>query len=334
MSARLNWGILGANSWIARDAIAPGIRKSRNGQLVAAGTRNPSAPVAGFEDTRIISYVALLMDPQVDAIYIPLPNSMHLEWANRAAEAGKPALCEKPLALNYDEAARIVDAFERRRLPLMESFMYRFHPQHRRALALIDSGVIGDVVEVRTHLSVDIMNPPDPNNIRLKPELGGGTLLDMGCYMISVARMLHRAEPLAVRGWWKIDDRFGVDVAAGGLLEFPGGRIALMSCSFEGFGNGFYSAIGRRGVIEVPRGIIQGLGTRLGETLIITMDADGRRSEETMESLDHYQLTVEAFADAVLAATPVPLPTSDSLANMRALDAFARSAREGREVRL
>ena len=212
--------------------------------------------------------------------------------------------------------------------------MYRFHPQHQRVRALIEAGAIGDVVEVRTHLSVDIMNPPDPNNIRMKPDLGGGALLDMGCYMISVARMLYASEPVAVRAWQRIDDRFGVDVAAAGVLEFPGGRVAMVSCSFEGFGNGFYSVIGRKGVIEAPRGIIQGLGTRLGEALVITMDADGRRTEESFAPVDHYQLIVEAFADAVLNKTPVPLPLTDSLNNMRALDAFARSAREGREIKI
>ena len=217
--------------------------------------RRPFVPggAAKPEGVRVLSYEALLADPEVDAIYIPLPNSMHLEWAIRVAEAGKPALCEKPLALNYDEAAKIVEAFEKRKVPLMESFMYRFHPQHQRVRELINENAIGDVVEVRTHLSVDIMNPPDPNNIRMKPELGGGALLDMGCYMISVARMVYAAEPIAVRSWTRIDHRFGVDVAAAGVLEFPGGRVALVSCSFEGFGNGFYSVIGRKGVIEVPR---------------------------------------------------------------------------------
>ncbi len=334
MTERLRWGILGANSWIARDAIVPGIRKSRNGRIVAAGTRDPGAPVQVAEGVRVVSYEALLADPEVDAIYIPLPNSMHLEWAIRAAGATKPVLLEKPLALNLDEAAKIVEAFERRNVPLMESFMYRFHPQHRRVRELIDSGVIGEVVEVRTHLSVDIMNPPDPANIRMKPELGGGALLDMGCYMISIARMVFAAEPVAVRGWWKRDARFGVDVAAAGVLEFPGKRAAMVSCSFEGFGNGFYSVIGRKGVIEAPRGIIQGLGTRIGESLIIIMDPDGRRTEEAIPHFDHYQLIVEAFADAVLNNTPVPLPMSDSLANMRALDAFALSAREGHEIKL
>ena len=333
----LRWGILGAKSWIARDAIIPAIQKSRNGTVVAAGTRDPGSVLEAsgkMDGVRTLSYEALLADPGVDAIYIPLPNSMHLEWAIRAAEAGKPVLCEKPLALNYDDANKIVEAFERRKVPLMESFMYRFHPQHQRVRALIEAGAIGDVVEVRTHLSVDIMNPPDPNNIRMKPDLGGGALLDMGCYIISVARMLYATEPVAVRAWQRFDDRFGVDVAAAGVLEFPDGRVAMVSCSFEGFGNGFYSVIGRKGVIEVPRGIIQGLGTRLGEALVITMDADGRRTEENFGPVDHYELIVEAFADAVLNKTPVPLPLTDSLNNMRALDAFARSAREGREIRI
>lgn len=334
---KLRWGILGAKSWIARDAIIPAIQKSRNGTVVAAGTRDPGSVLEAsgkMDGVRTLSYEALLADPGVDAIYIPLPNSMHLEWAIRAAEAGKPVLCEKPLALNYADANKIVEAFERRKVPLMESFMYRFHPQHQRVRALIEAGAIGDVVEVRTHLSVDIMNPPDPNNIRMKPDLGGGALLDMGCYMISVARMLYASEPVAVRAWQRIDDRFGVDVAAAGVLEFPDGRVAMVSCSFEGFGNGFYSVIGRKGVIEAPRGIIQGLGTRLGEALVITMDADGRRTEESFGPVDHYQLIVEAFADAVLNKTPVPLPLTDSLNNMRALDAFARSAREGREIKI
>jgi D-xylose 1-dehydrogenase (NADP+, D-xylono-1,5-lactone-forming) len=332
MAERLRWGILGAKSWIARDAVVPAIQRSRNGKVAAVGTRDTN--LSAQDGARVLGYEALLADPAVDALYIPLPNSMHLEWAIRAAEARKPVLLEKPLALNFGEAAKIVELFERRRVPLMESFMYRFHPQHRRVRELIDSGAIGDVVEVRTHLSVDIMNPPDPNNIRMKPELGGGALLDMGCYMISVARMVFAAEPVAVRGWWKQDARFGVDVAAAGVLEFPGSRAAMVSCSFEGFGNGFYSVIGRKGVIEAPRGIIQGLGTRLGEALIIQMDPDGRRTEESIPHVDHYRLIVEAFADAVLNKTPVPLPPSDSLHNMRAIDAFARSAREGREVRL
>jgi len=333
MAAKLRWGILGASSWIARDAIMPGIDKSSNGQIVALGSRNPDK-LAKHGEARLMTYEAILADLEVDAIYIPLPNSMHVEWATRCAAAGKAVLLEKPLALDLGEASRIVEAFAKHKVPLMESFMYRFHPQHQRVRDLLESGVIGDIVEVHAHLSVDLMSSPDCTNIRMKPELGGGALLDMGCYIVNSARMLFGEEPSAVRAWWKIDPVTGVDIAASAVLEFSAGRTALVSCSFEGGANGMYSIIGRKGVIEVPRALILGLGTRTGEAAIIIMNKDGHRSEEILPDIDHYQLIVEAFAEAVLNGKPVPLPTSDSLKNMRVIDAFRQSAREGREVRL
>lgn len=333
MATKLRWGILGASSWIARDAIMPGIDKSSNGQIVALGSRSPHK-LAGHGEARLMTYEAMLADPAIDAIYIPLPNSMHVEWAIRCAAAGKAVLLEKPLALNLAEASRIVEAFAKHNVPLMESFMYRFHPQHKCVRELLESGIIGDLVEVHTHLSVDLMSPPDYSNIRMKSQLGGGALLDMGCYIVSSARMLFGEEPRAVRAWWKIDPVSGVDIAASAVLEFSAGRTALVSCSFEGWANGMYRIIGRKGVIEVPRALILGLGTRTGEAAIITMDKDGNRSEEILPDTDHYQLIVEAFAEAVLNGKPVPLPVSDALNNMRVIDAFAQSAREGREVRL
>ena len=336
MTGCLRWGVLGGASWIARDAIIPAILKSRNSLLEATASRDPTASARrpGVTRARIVTYEALLADPAVDAVYIPLPNSLHAEWAIKAAEAGKPVLCEKPLGRDAAEAQTIVDAFARLGVPLMESFMYRFHPQHRRIRELIDAGAIGDVLEVRSHLSVDIMSPPDPDNIRMKPELGGGAMLDMGCYCVSSARMVFGDEPVAVRGWRRVDERFGVDVANAGVLEFPGGRIAVISCSFETSGCGFYSVIGRKGIIEAPRGLILGVRTLVPEALIVTIDADGRRQEELMPAMDHYQLAVEAFSDAILSGRPPPLAPSDSVKNAKALDAFLRSACEGREVRL
>ena len=337
MAKIIRWGVLGGSSWIARDAIMPGIRKSRNGMLEALASRDPAEMRRRFGEepgARLMSYDELLADPAIDAIYIPLPNSMHAEWSIKAAAAGKPVLCEKPLGLNAAETARIAASFARAGLPLMESFMYRFHPQHRRVREIIDSGAIGDVVEVRVHLSNDMMNPPDPNNVRFDPALGGGVLLDMGCYMVSAARMIMQAEPLSVRGWHKIDKRFGVDVACGGILEFPGGRMATVSCSFETSGLGHYSVIGRKGMIEVPRALVLGLGKFVAEALIITVDHNGERHEETMPANDHYQLVVEAFADALLKGEPVPLSPQDSINNAKVLDALAKSITEGRGVML
>lgn len=337
MNGTVRWGVLGGTSWIARDAIMPGIRKSRNGKLVASASRDPDDARKRFGDepgVRILSYEDLLADPGVDAIYIPLPNSMHGDWAIKCATAGKPVLCEKPLGVDAADAARIVAAFAQAKLPLMESFMYRFHPQHARVRKIIDSGVIGDVLEVRSHLSNDMMSSADPQNVRMIPELGGGVLLDMGCYTVSSARMVMRDEPISVRGWQKIDKRFGVDVANGGVLEFPGGRMGMVSCSFETSGLGFYTVIGRKGMIDVPRGLVLGLGSFVPEALIITVDHNGARSEELMPAHDHYQLVAEAFADAVLTGEPVPLSPQDSINNAKVLDAFAKAVREGRDVKI
>lgn len=337
MNKKLRWGVLGGTSWIARDAIMPGIRKSRNGQLVATASRDPEeARRRHIEEdgVRIMGYDELLADPNVDAIYIPLPNSMHAEWAIKAAEAGKPVLCEKPLGLNAAEVATMFAAFERAGVPLMESFMYRFHPQHARVRDIIDSGAIGEVLEVRAHLSNNMMSPPDPKNVRFIPELGGGVLLDMGCYVVGASRMIMQAEPQSVRGWQKMDNRFGVDVADGAILEFPGGRMGVVSSSFETTGLGHYSVIGRHGMIEVPRALVLGLGNFLPEALIVTVDKNGKRTEELMPANDHYQLIVEAFGDAVLNDKPMPLSPQESINNAKVLDAWAQSIREGGDVKI
>ena len=337
MTQKIRWGVLGGTSWIARDAIMPGIRKSRNGVLAATASRDPDDARKRFpqdDGVPVVSYDDLLADPKIDAIYIPLPNSMHAEWAIKCAAAGKPVLCEKPLGCSAAEATTIAAAFEQARLPLMESFMYRFHPQHARVRQIIESGVIGDVLEVRTHLSNDMMSPVNSGNVRFYPDLGGGVLLDMGCYTVSSARMVMQAEPVSVRGWQKFNTEYGVDVANGGVLEFPGGRMGLFSCSFETSGLGFYTVIGRKGMVDVPRGLVLGLGAFVPEALIVTIDHNGARVEEELPAHDHYQLVAEAFADAVLTGNPVPLSPQDSIANARVLDAFAQAVRQGRDVRI
>lgn len=335
MADVVRWGVLGARSFIARTAVIPAIHESRNGRLAAVASRDPAdlqVEYGSAADVRILSYEGLIADDAVDAIYIPLPNSMHLEWAKKAAEAGKAVLCEKPLALDAAEVEDLAGFFDKRGVKLMEGFMYRFHPQQGRVRDLIRSGIIGDVLEVHAHLSVDLMSPPDPGNVRFKPELGGGALLDMGCYGVSASRMIFEDEPVAASAWWRMDESMGVDVAAAGVLEFPQGRVAMVSCSFEGNGNGFYTIIGRKGTIEAPRALILGAGNRDPRALIVVVDADGRRHEELLQPFNQYCGMVEAFATVLLDDKPVPLPLSDAIANARALDAFARSAKEGRRV--
>ncbi len=333
MSNRLRFGVLGA-AGIALGEVIPAIQASANGRVVALASRRAEevrarARALGIERVHA-SYQALLSDPEVEAVYLPLPNALHEEWAIRAAEAGKSVLCEKPLATSAAAARRVVDACARRGVVLMENFMYRHHPQNRRALELVRSGAVGEVREVRAHLSVDLMHPADPANVRLQATLGGGALLDMACYAVNVARTILDAEPTTAQAWSDVDARWGVDLTTAGLLEFPGGRVALVSGSFLAGGQGTYTVIGTRGTIEVPRAFIPGLGTRVPEGLIVRVDTDGRRTEETLSPVNQYRLSAEAFAQAVLTGTPPPASPEDAVGNAAVLDALAEAARSGR----
>jgi predicted dehydrogenase len=265
-------------------------------------------------------------------VYNPLPNSMHAEWSIRGAEAGKAVLCEKPLALTAVEAERVVAACAQHGVPLMEGFMYRFHPQHVRVRAWLAEGVIGEVGEVRAGLCARLLDPPDPSNVRLQAGLGGGVRLDMGCYVVNAARMLFGQEPQRLLAWQDVDERLGVDVAMAGILEYPGKRIATVSCSFKAGYESYYTVVGSKGVIEVPRAFIPGYGERAADTLVILSDENSHRREVHFEPADHYRLMVEAFAAAVLAGEPVPYPPDDSVRNMRVLDALEGSAEGNRPV--
>lgn len=329
MADRLRWGVLGAAD-IARQQVIPAIQGSANGVVTALASRDTAKGQAlahELEIARVYSrYEDLLADAEIDAIYNPLPNTLHAEWTIRAAEAGKAILCEKPLAASAGEAARVVEACARHGAPLMEGFMYRFHPQNVRVRELLAQGAIGAVREVRAGLCVRLMDPPDPRNVRLQRDLGGGTLLDMGCYTVNATRMAFGEEPLRVQAWQDIDEQFGVDVTTAGTLEFPGRRLGMVSCSFQSGDTGWYMIVGSEGLIEVPTAFIPGYGPRLAETTVIIGDLNSRRHEERFPPANQYRLMAEAFAAAVLAGEPVPAPPQDAILNMRVLDAMARSA--------
>jgi D-xylose 1-dehydrogenase (NADP+, D-xylono-1,5-lactone-forming) len=328
MPQQLRWGVI-STADIGRMQVIPAIQGSTWGRVEVLASRNveKARSVARELGIRRVadSYEALLADPEVDAVYIPLPNTMHAEWTIRAAEAGKAVLCEKPLATSASDAQRAIDACAKHGVSLMEAFMYRFHPQTRRIQELIASGVIGQVREVRAHLSVNIMRALQTGNIRSDRQLGGGALLDMGCYSVSIARMAFGSEPQRVLGRMHIDPKMGVDTSAAGILEFANG-VALLSCSFATDGGDIYTVVGSGGYIEVPRGIIPGYGTRAGEGLIIVVDPDGNRREERIEPANQYRIMADAFAESVLNRRPAPLLPEDGLNNMKVLDALARSS--------
>lgn len=324
MAEQLRWGVLGAAN-IARRKVIPAIQDSSNGRVVALASRDPEKGRSVAAETGIervhARYESLLADPTVDAIYNPLPNALHAEWTIRAAEAGKAILCEKPLARDAAEAQRMVDACAAHRVPLMEGFMYRFHPQNVRVRELLAGGEIGAVGQVRAGFGFR-MDPLNPANVRLQRDLAGGALMDVGSYAVNAARMVFGQEPLQATAWRDMDARFGVDVALAGALEFPEHRFATVDCSFLSGYSGWYMVVGSAGTIEIPRAFTpQG-----DETVIVVTDTHNRRREERFAGVDQYRLMVEAFAAAVLDGRPVPCDPADAVRNMRAVDALAQAA--------
>ena len=329
MADKLNWGVLGC-AGIAVGVVIPAIQQSRLGRVVALGSRDANkakaaAAAQGIERVHG-SYEAVLADPAVDAVYIPLPNSLHAEWIMKAAEAGKHVLCEKPIANSAKEAETAVAACARHGVKLMEGFMYRFHPQTRRVQDLLAAGTIGQVKEVRAHLSVNIIDTADPQNVRFQPALGGGSLFDMGCYAINASRMIFNAEPRRGLARLGIDKRYNVDRNAHGILEFDEGT-AFISSGFDAHGLGLYSIIGTKGAIDVPRALIAGYGSFAAETLVITIDADGNRKEERFAPVNQYGLMADAFCEAIIGGKEPFLSPADSIRNMAVLDALFRSAK-------
>ncbi|MFP4322792.1 MAG: Gfo/Idh/MocA family protein, partial [Anaerolineales bacterium] len=227
MTTTIRWGILSTAS-IARRRVVPALQSSRNGEVVAVASRDADRARAFAAEQDIPrsygSYEALLGDPNIDAIYIGLPNNLHAEWAMHCAAAGKPTLCEKPLALDAKQAQQMVDAFATRGVPFAEAFMYRFHPQTRRVLELVAEGVLGDLHAINAVFSFRL--PPEAaENIRLQASLGGGSLMDVGCYCVNLMRLATGAEPEAVTAQALIGKTSGVDERFTGTLRFPGGVL-------------------------------------------------------------------------------------------------------------
>lgn len=323
----LRWGVLGVAN-IAVRAVIPAIQRSTNGRLVALASRSAEkARDAGarFGIPRVHpSYEALLADPEVDAVYIPLPNAMHREWTIRSAEAGKHVLCEKPLAVTAADAAEMVAVCRQRGVALMEAFMYRFHPRTLRVTEMAAQGAVGDVRLVRTSFTFRLRSR---ENIRLDPGLGGGGLYDVGCYGVNVSRLLL-GEPRTVFAFAQIGAS-GVDEVLGAVLRFDDDRLAIIDCGLTLSRRQEYEVVGTDGHIVVPLAFLPGEA----EAEIHVM-RDQERTVQTVQGVDQYQLMVEHFADAVLNGTTPRLQPEDAVANLRVIEALLRSiqSRRAQEV--
>ncbi|MEO8274365.1 MAG: Gfo/Idh/MocA family oxidoreductase [Chloroflexota bacterium] len=327
-AARLRWGVL-STAAIAREKWIPGARTSPRSEVVAIASRDATVARDVAAELGIPrahgSYEALLADPDVDAVYIPLPNHLHLEWTLAAIRAGKHVLCEKPIALSSADAERMVRAAETAGVRLMEAFMYRLHPSWIAVRELVASGRVGRLQAVQSWFSY---YNDDPANIRNIRAAGGGALMDVGCYCVNLSRMLFGGEPTRVEGTIRRDPASGVDVVTSGLLEFEGGGAATFTCSTRTETDQRVHVYGTDGHISVgiPFNIPPDRPTHVfvihgGEPPV----APGVE-RLTFDTADPYGVEAEAFAAAVLDGTPLPIPPEDAIANMRVIERIVAAA--------
>jgi predicted dehydrogenase len=269
----------------------------------------------------------LLADPEVDAVYIPLPNEQHVSWSVNALEAGKHVLCEKPIALTADEAQTLVDAAAHYpNLKIMEAFMYRFHPQWQRAKQLVTDGAIGDLRTIQSFFAYSNL---DPTNIRNQADHGGGGLMDIGCYNISFSRFIFGAEPTRVCSLVEYDPRFNTDRLVSGMLDFGGGT-ATFTCSTQLSAYQRVNIFGTTGRIEVEIPV----NAPAKRPCRIWYAHDSTTDELVLDVSNQYTLQGDALSRAIIEGTPTPTPLEDAVANMRVIDAVYQSGRAGKWVDL
>ncbi|NNM06679.1 MAG: Gfo/Idh/MocA family oxidoreductase [Gemmatimonadetes bacterium] len=324
---KLSWGVI-STAKIGQRAVNPAIQASSNGELLAVASRDAGKARAFAEEAGIPtsygSYQALLDDPSIDAVYNPLPNSLHREWTIRAVEQGKHILCEKPLALDAAECREMEAAAAANGVKLMEAFMYRFHPRTERVLEMVREGEVGDIRQIRSSFTFPLDRPDD---IRWDRELGGGALMDVGCYCINVSRTLARREPVEVRAMANFRDG-GVDQQMAGSLRFEDGLLAHFDCALTMDRTEVYHLLGTDGHIRILDAFVPGTE----DVVIERFDAEDNLTPISVPGGDEYRLMVEHFADAVLNDGPLRYSPEEAALNMKVIEALYESARNEGEV--
>jgi predicted dehydrogenase len=321
----VKWGVLGASGHFRKKVALPALAAA-GVELYALASRDEerarrTAEALGIERS-YGSYEELLADGNVEAVYIPLPNHLHLEWIEKAADAGKHVLCEKPLGLDAGQVERAIAHCDKRGVLLMEAFMYRFHPQWRYARDLVRTGNIGAIRAVQ---STFFYNNPDPTNIRNIYDAGGGALYDIGCYAVSTARFLTGGEPERVVSAVERHPDWETDTLTSAILDF-GGVHATFTVGTLTFADQHVTALGSGGAVsvEIPFNTYPDVPVH-----VEVRDSIGRR-RVAFEPFDHYGGELEAFSRAVRdGAQSPPTPPADALANQRVLDALFASAKSG-----
>ena len=326
---RVKWGVL-STAKIGTQKAIPGMQRGEMCEIAAiasrdAGRAREAAGALGIPKA-YSSYEDLLADPEIEAIYNPLPNHLHVPWSARAARAGKHVLCEKPIALNAEEAQTLIEARDAAGVLIQEAFMVRHHPQWRRARQIVRSGEIGDLRAI--HGLFSYFNN-DPGNIRNQVDIGGGGVYDIGCYPIVAARYLFEAEPVRAVGLLDRDPRMEVDRLASAMLEFRDGQ-AVFSCSTQLVSYQSVQALGTRGriEIEIPFNAPPDKPCRLWVDDGSVLGGVAAR-EEVFVVADQYTAQGDEFSRAIRGEGRLEFPLEDAVWNMRTIDAVYRSGRSG-----
>ncbi len=325
---RVHWGIL-STAKIATQKVIPALQKSELCEVLAIASRNQTAADQAAKNLGVpraySSYEALLADPDVDVVYVPLPNHLHVPWSIRALEAGKHVLCEKPIGLSSTEGEELLAAAARYpHLKVMEAFMYRHHPQWLKAKQLVQEGEIGTLQAIQAAFSYC---NTDSANIRNSLAMGGGGLMDIGCYCISLARFLFDDEPRRVCGLIENDPNYGIDRLVSAILDFDT-RQASFICSTQIVPYQRVNAFGTRGRIEIEIPF----NAPPDKPCRIWHEKDGERIAIDFPVCDQYTIQGDLLAASILNDTPVTTPLTDAVANMRVIESIKASAVSGQWV--
>lgn len=322
---KIRWGVISTAS-IGLVEVLPAMQKGQYTQLVGIASRSLAKALPAAEQLGIPkaygTYAELLADPEIEAVYNPLPNHLHVPWSIKALEAGKHVLCEKPLGLDAEDARQLLEVSRRYPdLKVMEAFMYRHHPQWHLARKLVREGEIGELRSIHTIFNYYLV---DPANVRNQADIGGGGLLDVGCYAVSLSRLVFETEPIRAFAAMEIDPQFKTDRLTTGILEFERG-IATFTCSTQLADYQRVNIMGTLGQVELELPF----NPPPDKPARIRLHNSKGVHDFELEVCDQYTIQGDLFSRAILENTPVPTPLEDAIANMVAIDALFLSARSG-----
>lgn len=327
---KIRWGVL-STAHIAQQQLIPAIFRAENAEVRAISSR--SDKVHGIAAALNIpkayeSYDELLADPEIDAVYIPLPNHLHREWVFKAARQGKHILCEKPVSLTAETAAEMVSICRENNVKFMEAFMYQFHPQHKRVQEIIASGEIGEVKLMKSCHTFYLGQRE--GNIRMDKEMGGGSFYDVGCYSVHAMRYILQSEPVEVQVIADVDPVTGVDLSAFGYAKLNNGATVTFDSSFEMAERDDYEIVGTKGTIKVPHAFRPDKNGGIGQVIV---QINGITREEAVPG-DLYKLEVEHFSQCILDNKEPSYSPELMILNMRVIEACQESIYSGRMVEI